>query len=78
MCLAIPGEVLEISGEDALERMATVRFGSVQREVSLAFVPKVAIGDYVLVHVGMAIARIDPDEANRTLDLFRELDGEAV
>ncbi len=66
MCLAIPGRITTITGEDLL-RNATVDFDGVQREVNLAAVPEAELGDWVLVHVGMAINRIDEEEARLVL-----------
>ena len=63
MCLAIPGKVLEIEGDDLAFRSATVDFCGVRKMVNLAFTPEVKPGDYVLVHVGFAISRIDQEEA---------------
>ncbi|HKL78533.1 MAG TPA: HypC/HybG/HupF family hydrogenase formation chaperone [Gammaproteobacteria bacterium] len=69
MCLAVPGRVAEIGeGETAV-----VDFSGVRKEVSLALVDGVAVDDYVLVHVGFALQRIDPAEAERTLALFAEM-----
>jgi hydrogenase expression/formation protein HypC len=74
MCLAIPGKVLEI--EDSSEpRMGTARFGGIQKRVCLEWLPDVKIGDYVIVHVGFAISRMDEAEAVKTLKLFEEIDG---
>ena len=72
MCLAVPGRVLSIEGEDPTLRMAKVDFCGIQRDVSLAFTPEVEKGDYVLVHVGFALNRIDAEEAERTLECLRE------
>jgi len=77
MCLAVPGEVLEITSEDPLARQGRVRFGGVVREVNLSCVPEAAVGDYVLVHVGVAISRLDAAEAARTLQALSEL-GELI
>ncbi len=66
MCLAIPGCILSTAGE-ALSRVARVDFGGVVREINLGFTPEASVGDYVLVHVGIAIATIDEDEAARIL-----------
>ncbi len=66
MCLAVPGKVLHVEA-DAL-RMATVSFGGVRKQVSLALVPEAAVGDYVIVHVGFAISRLDEAAAERTLE----------
>ena len=67
MCLAVPGRVVEIQGSDDL-RSARVDFGGITRDASLVFVPEASVGDYVLVHVGFAIARIDEDAAREALD----------
>lgn len=72
MCLAIPGRILEASDEGA-SRIAKVQFGGVTRQIHLDFVPEANIGDYVLVHVGFAISRIDEAEAARTFQLLREM-----
>ena len=74
MCLAVPGKVVEIAGEGEL-RMGRVDFCGVQRRACLAYVPEAAVGDYVLVHVGFAIARIDEAQAMETLAALREIDG---
>lgn len=76
MCLAMPGRIVQVTGEDPVTRMARVDFGGVEREVSLAYTPEAGTGDYVLAHVGFAIERIDEAEAARTLDLLKQL-GEA-
>lgn len=70
MCLAIPARVVQIfDGERAV-----VEMGGVQKEVSLALLEDVSEGDYVIVHVGFALNRLDPDEAEKTLALFAEMD----
>ncbi|MCD6337849.1 MAG: HypC/HybG/HupF family hydrogenase formation chaperone [Verrucomicrobia bacterium] len=74
MCLAVPGKILEISGEDDLERRGRVSFGGVTKEVSLAFVPEAKVGDYVVVHVGVALSVVDQEEAEKTLDYFRQME----
>ncbi|MDX2037168.1 MAG: HypC/HybG/HupF family hydrogenase formation chaperone [Isosphaeraceae bacterium] len=76
MCLGIPGLVVEIIPDPAFP-VGVVQFGGVSRRVSLAFVEGVARGDHVVVHAGVAIARIDPEEAARTLALLEEVDREA-
>jgi hydrogenase expression/formation protein HypC len=75
MCLGIPGEVVELRERHGL-RFASVRFGGINREVCLEYLPDVTPGEFVLVHVGFAITRIDAKEAERTLRLLAEL-GEA-
>ena len=72
MCLAVPGKVLEVRGIEEL-RAGTVDFGGVRRDVSLAFVPDVNAGEYVLVHVGFALARIDEQAARETLEALRQI-----
>lgn len=74
MCLGIPGEIVSVREEDGA-RFGRVRFGGISRDVCLACVPEAAVGDYVLVHVGFAIARLDAAEAERTYALLRELAG---
>ena len=70
MCLAVPAKVLSIS-EDGLS--AEVEFGTVRRMISLQLLPDVALGDYVLVHTGFAIATVDPEEARLTLELLAQM-----
>jgi len=72
MCLAIPGQILNVSGDDPIMRVGRVDFGGVVKEVSLTFVPEATVGDYVVVHIGCALAKIDPEEARRTLALLAE------
>ena len=73
MCLAIPGKVLESFDQGGM-RMAKVQFGGIVREACLAYVPETQVGDYVLVHVGFAISRVDEEEAQRTFELLKEMD----
>ncbi len=73
MCLAIPGKVLEAYDQRGM-RMAKVQFGGIVREACLEYVPETLVGDYVLVHVGFAISRVDEEEAARTYQALRELD----
>ncbi|MBI2516930.1 MAG: HypC/HybG/HupF family hydrogenase formation chaperone [Opitutae bacterium] len=78
MCLAVPGKVLEIVGDDPLLRSAKVSFAGVVKLVSLTCTPEAKVGDYVLVHVGVAISTVDPQEAAETfryLQQMGELDG---
>ena len=74
MCLAIPGKVTCIHGEDSLTRMGKVDFGGVLKEACLAYVPEAQVGDYVIVHAGFAISRLDQDEAGKVLEYLREMD----
>jgi hydrogenase expression/formation protein HypC len=73
MCLGIPGRILEIRDDRGL-MMGQVDFGGVRREVCLAYVAdEVGPGDYVVVHVGFAISRVDESEARRTFEALREM-----
>jgi hydrogenase expression/formation protein HypC len=72
MCLAIPGEIVELRPHDGL-RFARVRFGGITREVCLEYQPDAGVGDFVLVHVGFAIATVDREEAARTWEVLREM-----
>jgi len=74
MCLAIPGKITQISGEEPLSRMGKVDFGGVLKEASLAYVPDAKVGDYVIVHVGFAISCLDEDEANKVFEYLREME----
>jgi len=73
MCLAIPGKVIEVY-EDRGLRMARVDFGGTIRKACLEHLPEAGLGDYVLVHVGFALSRVDAEEAQRTFALLEELD----
>src|SRR5271167_104009 len=73
MCLAIPGKVLDTYDQRGL-RMAKVQFGGIVREACLEYVPETRVGEYVLVHVGFAISRVDEAEAERTYQALRDLD----
>ncbi len=75
MCLAVPGRLLRVQGEEALWRTGRVDFGGVIKEVSLACVPEVRPGEYVMVHAGVAISRLDEEEALRLLDSLRSIQG---
>lgn len=74
MCLAVPGKITSISGEDPLLRMGKVDFGGILKEASLAYVPEAGIGDYVIVHVGFAISRLDEAEAKKVFEYLREME----
>jgi hydrogenase expression/formation protein HypC len=68
MCLAIPGLLLSMSGDEPILRTGRVDFGGVVKEINLAYTPEVAVGDYVLVHVGFAITIIDAAEAAKVFE----------
>lgn len=72
MCLAVPGRILD-RRDDRGTPMATIDFGGIRKEVCLAFLPDLEVGDYAIVHVGFAISRIDEESALETLALFAEL-----
>jgi hydrogenase expression/formation protein HypC len=72
MCLGIPGRILESFDANGL-LMGRVEFGGIVRDVCLAYTPEAQAGDYVVVHVGFAISRIDADEAERTYKLIEEM-----
>jgi hydrogenase expression/formation protein HypC len=74
MCLAVPGKILSMSGNEPLERMGRVSFGGIVKEVSLAYTPEANVGDYVIVHVGFAISRLDEAEAHRVFEYLRQID----
>ena len=73
MCLAIPGKVVGISGEDPLTRMGRIDFSGVIKQASLAYVPEVNVGDYVIVHVGFALSKVDEDEARKVFEYLRQI-----
>lgn len=73
MCLAVPGKILSIEGEDVLFRRGRVNFGGIVKEVSLAYVPEAQIGDYVIVHVGFALSVVDEEEAQKVFQYLREM-----
>jgi len=74
MCLAIPGKIVSIAGEDALSRMGKIDYGGILKEASLAYVPEARVGDYVIVHVGFALSRVDEDEAKKVFEYIREME----
>ncbi|GAB6046618.1 hypothetical protein JCM19379_04410 [Methyloparacoccus murrellii] len=73
MCLAVPGQIISLSEPGAGEPRGRVSFGGALKEVSLAFTPEAAVGDYVIVHAGCAISRLDEDEAREALAEFAAL-----
>lgn len=73
MCLAIPGKVETITGDDPITRMGRINFGGVIKEASLAYVPEVNVGDYVIVHVGFALSKVDEDEAQKVFDYLKQM-----
>lgn len=73
MCLAVPGKLVEIAGDDPAWRTGKVDFGGIRKEVSLACVPEAGLGDYLLVHVGVAIGTVDEDEAGKIFEYLRQM-----
>ncbi len=73
MCLAVPGKIVDISGEEPLSKKGKVSFGGIVKEVSLAYVPEAQVGDYVIVHVGFALSVVDREAAEQTLADLQEL-----
>ena len=69
MCLAVPGKIIEIQ-----DMLATVDVSGVTRKISIMLLPEAKVGQFVLVHAGFAIQAIDEEEANKTLELFKELE----
>jgi hydrogenase expression/formation protein HypC len=74
MCLAIPGKVLSIA-TGSVPLMADVSFGGMTKKICLEWVPEVRVGEYVIVHVGFAISKVDEKDALETLELFKEIHG---
>ena len=73
MCLAVPGKVLEIERNPQGVRMAKANFGGIVKTVCLEYTPEIVPGDYVLVHVGFALSKVDEEEAARTYEILREM-----
>ena len=74
MCLAIPGKIETLTGEDPIMRMGRVNFGGVIKEACLAYVPEVKVGDYVIVHAGFALSIVDEAEAHQVFEYLRQMD----
>ncbi|MEZ4731062.1 MAG: HypC/HybG/HupF family hydrogenase formation chaperone [Caldilineaceae bacterium] len=72
MCLGVPGKIIEIYEQDGV-RMGKADFGGVTKEICLAYLPEIAVGDYTIVHVGFAITQVDEQSAQESLALFREM-----
>lgn len=73
MCLAVPGKIVSIVGDEPLKKIGKVSFGGIFKEVSLAYIPEVKVGDYVIVHVGFALSIIDEEAALQTLADLEEI-----
>jgi hydrogenase expression/formation protein HypC len=74
MCLAIPGKLVEISEDASGVRMGKANFGGIVKQVCLEYTPEAGMGDYVLVHVGFALSKVDEEEAARTYEILKEME----
>ncbi len=74
MCLAVPGKLISMDDSPPLTRTGKVNFGGILKEVNLAFVPDVRVGDYVLVHVGFALSIVDEAEANQVFEYLQKME----
>ena len=74
MCLGVPGKVLEIEPNSLGMTMGKVSFGGIAKEVCLAYVPEAEVGDYVIVHAGFAISRLDEAEAMEVFELLNQME----
>jgi hydrogenase expression/formation protein HypC len=72
MCLAVPGRIVDVRDERGT-RMATIDFDGIRKDICLAYLPDMAVGEYAIVHVGFAISRVDEASALETLAMFRDL-----
>ncbi|MBI1748854.1 MAG: HypC/HybG/HupF family hydrogenase formation chaperone [Acidobacteria bacterium] len=75
MCLAVPGKILSVEGDDPLGRTGRVSFGGMIKVVNLAYVPEAKVGDYVIVHVGFAISTVDERAARQVFEYLQQMDG---
>ncbi len=73
MCLAIPGKIVSISDGKEFTRMGKVDFGGVKKDVSLAYLSDAKVGDYVIVHVGFALSKVDEEEAKKIFEYYQEM-----
>lgn len=74
MCLAVPGKIVSVAASDTGARLGRVDFGGIAKEVSLDFVPEAGVGDYVIVHVGFALSKVDPEEAQQVFEYLKQMD----
>lgn len=74
MCLAVPGQIISIENDDPIFRKGKVSFNGIIKDVNLAYVPEASVGDYVVVHVGFAISRLDESEANRVFEYLEQME----
>jgi hydrogenase expression/formation protein HypC len=73
MCLAVPGKVVEVHEGADYARTGKVDFGGILLEINLAFVPEADVGDYVVVHVGVALSKVDEEDARQVFDYLRSI-----
>lgn len=73
MCLAVPGKILSVSGEDAFQRTGKVQFGGILKEINLAYTPEAKVNDYILAHVGFAISVVDEAEAKKVFEYLEQI-----
>lgn len=73
MCLSVPGKIESVTGDEPLDKKGKVNFGGIVKEVSLAYVPEAKVGEYVIVHVGFAISRVDEVEAQKVFGYLKEM-----
>lgn len=74
MCLAVPGKILDIEGDDPITRTGRVSFGGIVKQINFAFTPEAKVGDYVMVHVGFALSTVDEEEAMQVFDYLKQMD----
>ena len=73
MCLAIPGKIESIAGDDSLSRTGRINFGGIIKEACLACVPEAQVGNYVIVHAGLALSRVDEEEAKKVFQYLEQM-----
>jgi hydrogenase expression/formation protein HypC len=74
ICLPIPGRIKDICGDDPFTRTGQVDFGGILRNVNLVFVPEARIGDYVIVHFGLVLSTLEPNETEKAFDFLKQMD----
>jgi hydrogenase expression/formation protein HypC len=74
MCLAVPGKIISVAGEEPMFRTGKVDFGGIVKEINLAYVPEAAVGDYVIVHVGFALSKVDEAEAQKVFAYLKRME----
>ncbi|MGI6456424.1 MAG: HypC/HybG/HupF family hydrogenase formation chaperone [bacterium] len=78
MCLGIPGKIVSIHGDEPLYRIGKIDFSGIQKDVSLAYVPEAQVGEYVIVHAGLALHTIDEEEARHVFEYLKEIGDVAI